>query len=80
MPAVMNNATTGSVATGGLTEEEQALFEELERESAGTVDEAPEDVAAPEPKTGDRQRQRESLPPIPSNAERPPRRSEPEAG
>jgi hypothetical protein len=75
-------ATTGSVATGGLTEEEQALFEELERESAGTVDEAPEDVAAPEPKTGDRQRQRdrESLPPIPNSAERPPRRSEPEAG
>jgi len=28
--------STGSIAAGGMTEEEQALFEELERDAAGT--------------------------------------------
>jgi hypothetical protein len=72
--------TTGSVATGGLTAEEQALFEELEREASGGTAEKTEIAAETEPKMGDRQRQRDSIPPIPSSSERQPRRSEPEAG
>jgi hypothetical protein len=72
-------ASTGSVGVGGLTAEEQELFEELERESSGAKEKT-EVAAEPEPRTGDRQRQKESLPPVPTNAERPPRRSEPEAG
>jgi hypothetical protein len=73
-------ATTGSVGVGGLTAEEQELFEELERESAPKADEPVATEPQREPKTGDKQRQRESPPPIPTTAEKHPRRSEPEAG
>jgi hypothetical protein len=74
------SASTGSITGGGLTAEEQALFEELEREASGGAEAKAEVASEPEPKTGDRQRQRESLPPVPTSPEREPRRSEPEAG
>ena len=66
----------------GLTEEEQALYDELEREASG---ESPTDVLteAPTPTSPiaanrPRQADRETPPPLPSRPE--PRRSEPEPG
>jgi len=68
-------ASATSTITGGLSDEEQALFEELERESAEPVAQAPaidEDVRMTLPVT--------PAQPHPNEPARSPRRSEPEAG
>ncbi len=72
--------TTGSLTTSGLSAEEQALYEELERESH----DAEEQEAANEPPAPKQTLQQQqwsaptSVPPVPQ--QQPPRRSEPEAG
>ena len=81
-----NTELAGSIGTTGatgLTDEEQALYDELERESGGataTAEEAPAMPNAPAPMATNRQRQteRETPPPLPSRSE--PRRNEPEPG
>lgn len=84
--------STGSLASAGMSAEEQALFEELEREAGGdepgdrttkikldTVEQ--EDAAAPAPPVNQASRlERSVAAPKPEPARPEPRRSEPEAG
>ena len=72
-------ASTGSVSTSGLTSEEQALFEELERESADE-DAAEAEAAAQEQQAKPKVQQSQWEPPPPVPTRDRPRRSEPEAG
>jgi len=88
--------STGSLATAGMTAEEQALFEELERDSGhaevadrttsiklDTVDredEADEAPAAPAPPNQASRLEKAVASPPPEPARKEPRRSEPEPG
>ena len=75
--------TVGGIATSGMSEEEQALFEELEREAKGGVtmpDHADEKVVEETPTRISEARpspQKESAPPTKQSE---PRRTEPEPG
>jgi hypothetical protein len=83
--------TSGGLAHAGMTDEEQALFEELERDAAGdepadrttsikldTVERDDPDEAAPARPQPARPGREPATPPAPARAE--PRRTEPEAG
>ena len=82
--------TAASIAHAGMTDEEQALFEELEREAGGEVaatkiklDTVEDEAEAPAPARQAAKPQREpasSHPAQPSAARAEPRRPEPEAG
>jgi hypothetical protein len=88
--------SVGNIASAGLSDEEQALFEELEREAASEKGEATpttqvqlDTVETPEERAEERAQQRarqplaeaEEVPPaIPSSTTSSPRRQEPEAG
>ena len=83
--------STGSIAAGGMTDEEQALFEELERESGGAETLATETNAgpvAPEPAAPSRAVSSQATKPQPAQSQREsasearaqPRRGEAEPG
>ena len=79
--------SVGSIASAGLSDEEQALFEELEREDAGekqakVAQEKSEKVESPKERTEERNRQpiAEAEGPAKNVATNTPRRSEPEPG
>jgi hypothetical protein len=85
--------SVGSIASAGLSDEEQALFEELEREAAaekggetGTTQVQLDTVETPEERAEEKQQQRarvaeaEEVKPVPTSTATTPRRQEPEAG
>ena len=80
--------TTGSIAHSGMTAEEQALFEELEREAGGAeatattikLDTVEVDDVRPTTQAQAAKPQREQSGAAPSPARAEPRRREPELG
>jgi hypothetical protein len=68
--------SVGGISNAGMSEEEQALFEELERENAPAVSAPQQQVAAEAAATTDQSETTRSTPAVVS----PPRHAEPEAG